>query len=219
MTNGDEQTPTSEYSNNIELSCPTPNDDHHIIWYQNTNRNAPSPTSPLPARLDAPRQNGSDANEIVQWTSNFGTLHEIDETIAAATPKDLSFASQLTKSPCVESLPNRLQQTIDQSTINKSTLNPKSASSPKSFQEDFVTNLHVYLLKDPLSTERLVQIFFAEIHDYWPILHAPTFEIANASPVLLGAMILLAYLAEGEADHIGLASLVFNATNGVLQVR
>jgi hypothetical protein len=57
-------------------------------------------------------------------------------------------------------------------------------------------------------TGRLVQTFFGEIHPYWPILHAPTFEAQSASDLLLGAMVMLAKWITGKEDHVEMASVV-----------
>ncbi len=61
------------------------------------------------------------------------------------------------------------------------------------------------------TTRRLVEVYFARVHPYWPILHAPTFNIDDASHVLLSSMIMLSNWIEGGSDHGALAPLLFEA--------
>jgi hypothetical protein len=70
------------------------------------------------------------------------------------------------------------------------------------------STLSTWIRQDVTQTRRLVQIFFAEIHRYWPILHAPTFELQNASDLLLGAILMLSSWITGTDDHVELASAV-----------
>jgi hypothetical protein len=71
--------------------------------------------------------------------------------------------------------------------------------------------LHALLYHDPTALRELVDIFFSEIHPYWPILHVPTFEIGIASDTLLGSMVMLASWIIGRNEHLDLAPLVFDA--------
>jgi hypothetical protein len=57
--------------------------------------------------------------------------------------------------------------------------------------------------------KHLVEVYFAKVHSYWPILHAPTFNTDKASRVLLGSMLVLARLVEGESGHASLGTAVF----------
>ncbi|KAK4118843.1 hypothetical protein N657DRAFT_694102 [Parathielavia appendiculata] len=68
--------------------------------------------------------------------------------------------------------------------------------------------LHALVRQDVPNSRHLVQIYFAEIHPYWPILHVPTFELENASDLLLGAMLMLSRWIAGREDHVQMASVV-----------
>ena len=94
-----------------------------------------------------------------------------------------------------------------------------SRASSKLSREDQIPDLHSYLNQESLGTGRLVQTYFAEFHPYWPILHGPSFDIENASHLLLGSVILLASWLEGRQDHRKLAPLVFDAITATLLVR
>lgn len=74
--------------------------------------------------------------------------------------------------------------------------------------------LHALLHHDHAVLQDLVQIFFSEIHPYWPILHVPTFEIGIASEPLLGSMVMLASWVVGRQEHLELAPLVFDEVTG-----
>lgn len=82
-----------------------------------------------------------------------------------------------------------------------------------------MTDLDSGLNKESPSIKRLIQGYFADVHPYWPILHAPTFDTANASHILLASMVVLASWLEGELDHTNLAPLVFEAVTATLLVR
>ncbi|KAI1497298.1 fungal-specific transcription factor domain-containing protein [Biscogniauxia marginata] len=63
------------------------------------------------------------------------------------------------------------------------------------------------------STKRLVGVFFSEIHQYWPILHTPSFDMETVSEALLGAIIMLASWLEDGPEHKQLVPLVFDAAS------
>ncbi|GAB1311574.1 hypothetical protein MFIFM68171_01784 [Madurella fahalii] len=68
--------------------------------------------------------------------------------------------------------------------------------------------LRTLIRQDLAKAHDLVQIFFVEVHPYWPILHAPTFELRDASDLLLGAMLLLSSWVAGRHDYPEIASTV-----------
>ncbi|PQE23456.1 Transcription factor protein [Rutstroemia sp. NJR-2017a BBW] len=86
---------------------------------------------------------------------------------------------------------------------------PESRSSG-SFEQDHVVDLRRYLSQNSAHVENLLRLYFTDLHPYWPILHAPTFDPRSASPVLVGSMVLLASWLKGDPDHVKLASLVFD---------
>jgi hypothetical protein len=119
-------------------------------------------------------------------------LHTIDPTI-----------KQWMSEPCLE---------IERIELSMSTFtsdSPESRSSG-SFEQDHIVDLRRYLNQNSAHVEKLLRLYFRDLHPYWPLLHAPTFDPRSASPVLVGSMVLLASWLEGDPDHVKLASLVFD---------
>jgi len=83
---------------------------------------------------------------------------------------------------------------------------------------DSSTLLSAYVDKESPNTQRLVQKYFAKIHSYWPILHAPTFILGSVSHVLLGSMVALAGWFDGEPDHAKIANLVIAVISATVPV-
>ncbi|KAK4198768.1 fungal-specific transcription factor domain-containing protein [Triangularia verruculosa] len=54
---------------------------------------------------------------------------------------------------------------------------------------------------DEPTTYFLLEIYFTEIHPYWPILHVSTFNIGTASELLLGSVLALASWITGREEH------------------
>ncbi|KAM7210846.1 zinc finger protein zas1 [Rhypophila decipiens] len=71
-------------------------------------------------------------------------------------------------------------------------------------------DLHSLLSRNPKVTRDLVQVFFAQVHPYWPILHISTFKTKSADKLLLGSMIMLSSWAVGRTEHLELAPQVFD---------
>ncbi|KAL2130329.1 hypothetical protein VTI74DRAFT_6580 [Chaetomium olivicolor] len=69
--------------------------------------------------------------------------------------------------------------------------------------------LHYLVHHDDAALRDLVQIFFTEIHPYWPLLHVPTFVTEMASDMLLGSMLMLSSWVIGRQEHLKLAPIVF----------
>jgi hypothetical protein len=80
--------------------------------------------------------------------------------------------------------------------------------SPGRKHGDTNQTLGTWIRRDLPTTTHLVQVFFAEIHPYWPILHVSTFEAAHASDMLLGAMLMLSSWITGGQVHVEIAPLV-----------
>lgn len=119
----------------------------------------------------------------------------------------------------VEPLFNASQHNVDQNDKTALSSTSQLSAFSRSFDEDQITDLHSCLIKESLNIRKLIQVYFAEIHPYWPILHAPTFDTENAPHVLLGSMIMLVSWLKGELDHMKLASLVFDAVNATLLIQ
>ena len=93
-----------------------------------------------------------------------------------------------------------------------------SSKSTRSSVADHITDLQNALDRDSLSSKQLIEAFFSAIHPHWPILHAPTFKIQDASHVLLGSMLMLAGWLQDQSDHMKLAPLVLDAVTATLIV-
>ncbi|KAK6953315.1 hypothetical protein Daesc_005617 [Daldinia eschscholtzii] len=97
-----------------------------------------------------------------------------------------------------------------------STTQPQAASEPPVSVE--ATDLQNYLYVNSPNTRRLVELFFREIHPYWAILHAPTFELEKSPPVLVASMVILASWLEKGPDHEKLAQIVFDEVSRIRMV-
>ncbi|KAI2471089.1 hypothetical protein F4781DRAFT_142270 [Annulohypoxylon bovei var. microspora] len=78
-----------------------------------------------------------------------------------------------------------------------------------------VADLQASIDRTSPETQRLIQLFFAEIDPYWPILHAATFKLEETPTTLLASMIMLASWIEGGLLHHKLAPLIFEEVNRI----
>lgn len=85
---------------------------------------------------------------------------------------------------------------------------PTTPASPGREHSHSNQTLHTLTRQDLAKTRDLVEIFFSEIHPFWPILHVPTFELDTASDLLLGAMLMLSSWVMGRQDHSEIAPTV-----------
>ncbi|KAI1075200.1 fungal-specific transcription factor domain-containing protein [Whalleya microplaca] len=88
-----------------------------------------------------------------------------------------------------------------------------SESTPPSSvqnQRDHGMNLKHYIKRESATTDRLVALYFMEVHPYWPFLHAPTFNTRDVPDLLFASMAILVSCLEGEHDNPNLTSLVFD---------
>ncbi|KAI8634026.1 fungal-specific transcription factor domain-containing protein [Xylariaceae sp. FL1651] len=81
---------------------------------------------------------------------------------------------------------------------------------PHSSEAETVTSYYVLLREDWANTRRLVNIFFTQIHQYWPLFHEPTFQIDAAPDILLASIVMLASLFANGHVHQQLSSLLFD---------
>jgi hypothetical protein len=137
-----------------------------------------------------------------------GTNADLSTAIAS---NDTSFLLH-TIDPTVKQWMNEPRLEIEQIDPSMSTFTSDSLESRStgSFEQDHVVDLRRYLNQNPARVEKLLRVYFTDLHPYWPVLHAPTFDPRSASPVLLGSMVMLASWLEGDPDHVKLASLVFD---------
>ncbi|XXH01298.1 hypothetical protein Hte_007654 [Hypoxylon texense] len=89
---------------------------------------------------------------------------------------------------------------------------PATVESPESAA---LAKINAILNRCLLTTRRLVDMFFAEIHPYWAILHAPTFQVLDTPSVLIGSMVMLASWLENGAEHRELAPVLFEEVNQI----
>lgn len=92
-----------------------------------------------------------------------------------------------------------------------STFASQSPLSSSSSEQDYLSELRRTLNEDHLHMHKLLEVYFAKIHTSWPILHAPTFNPQKISPILLGSMLMLANLLDGDTKHTKIALVVFEA--------
>ena len=210
MVNGNDQMLTNEID---EMSAVLANNDRQQPWFQDT-WSLPFPPAPLNTSFSSDLHAGG----LAQSATDPDERGRIDGAFSAAAPEDTSFLPAA-NGPQVEGFSSASSHDVDQGDRTVSSLASQSPAYSRSFQEDHATGLHDSLNKESVATMRLIQLYFAEVHPYWPILHAPTFDTANASHVLLGSMILLTSWLEGELDHVKLAPLVFDAVTAALLVR
>ena len=176
--------------------------------------------------LTAPGLNASFPSDLgmmnaagfTQWTGDPNEQGRGAGITSAATPDFIPFslpASNLGLSDLSRASP----QNMDQGVSTATSLSSQSPISSKLSPQDHLPDLRSYLNQESLGAGRRVQIYFAEFHPSWPILHAPTFDIENVSQPLLASMVMLASWLEGRQDHMNLAPLVFDAVTATLMVR
>ena len=216
MMNGNDQMLTNEINDINEMSTVFPSNDRQQSWFkpvQDTWSLAFPPTG-----LNAIFPSDMNAGSFIQGTVDPAEQRCFEGAFSASAPEGSPFLLPGTNDPQAERLSSASRHDVDQGDGTASSLASQSLASSRSSQEENVIDLHSCLNKESLATKRLIQVYFAEIHPYWPILHAPTFDTANASHVLLGSMIMLASWLEGEPDHMKLAPLVFDAVIATLLV-
>ncbi|KAK4654995.1 hypothetical protein QC762_405630 [Podospora pseudocomata] len=103
--------------------------------------------------------------------------------------------------------------------LNEAVHQPKHSSSapltpPTSLSSDASqfnsTPLRVLLQNiDEATTYFLLEVFFTEVHQYWPILHVSTFNIGTVSDLLLGSILTLGSWITGREEHKTLIPAVY----------
>jgi hypothetical protein len=197
-----------------EISPVQPNGGLQQSWFQD------DWSLPLLPVANAPFLGNLNAGLFTQWAVNPSEQGHIEGALPSATFEDNSFLFQTNSSPRVEKSSNASWYDVDQlGGGTASSLVTQSPASSRSPQEIPVSDLHGYLNKDTPANARLIQTYFAELHQYWPILHAPSFDTTKVPDVLLGSIVMLASWLEGELAHMELAPLVFDAVTANLLVR
>ena len=211
---GDDRTLTNEIHERHKMNTVLDSNDRPQPWFPSQE------TWSLPAtRLNASLSSSLNADNPVQWVVNLGERGRVREAIPAAAPEDTIFSLPASGNRRVQCLSSASWHDVGQCDRTVSSLASQSLPESRNSPDDGLTDLYICIDKESAATKRLIRLYFAEIHPYWPLLHAPTFDIDPnpASYVLLGSMILLASWLEGGSTHAKLAPLVFDAvTEAVL---
>ncbi len=198
-----------------EINTLLPGGDSEQSWFQP----AQDPWSlPFPATgLNASFPTVLDVGGLVHWTGGPSTPVTVPEDTSVLSSATRGGFSRNERLPGGQA-PHDVYQ-IDRTASLQASETPTSSST--SSQEGHVTDLYSCLNRASPVTQRLLEVYFSDIHPYWPILHAPTFHTceASASHVLLGSMIMLASWLEGGHEHTKLAPPVFDAVTATLLVR
>ncbi|KAI1087330.1 hypothetical protein F5B19DRAFT_475971 [Rostrohypoxylon terebratum] len=104
--------------------------------------------------------------------------------------------------------------------LNSPQLTPPEASCQqrivsRSPESAVVADLEASIDRTLPEIRRLIQLFFAEIDPYWPILHSATFKLEETSTTLIASVVMLASWLEGGHEHHKLAPLIFEEVNQV----
>ncbi|GAW16506.1 hypothetical protein ANO14919_059350 [Xylariales sp. No.14919] len=148
-----------------------------------------------------------------EWATNIATLADsenIPNSLFSDTVMPVNTPEPAQTSQPLSLASESLADTVD-STPNERQLHTSSNSS---FGVDDPDHNLIGAHLSASEIQRLVQVYFARVHPYWPILHQSTFEIEQASKCLLSSIVLLAAYHEGNTDHGKLADAVFNAVTG-----
>jgi len=223
MINGSGQMLTSEISEMNDLSTVLPSNDRQQSWYQPVQGAWSLP--PFPGTgPNASFPSDLNSGGLAQWAMDPDERERVQGALSSAPTEDTFSSLPATVAPRVERWSCASQRDVNPSdrtasSLASQSLASQSPASSRSSQEDHVTELHSSFIKESLATKRLIQVYFEEVHPYWPLLHAPTFDIGNAPHILVGSMIVLANWLEGELDHMKLAPLVFDAVTATVLVR
>ncbi|KAK6593568.1 hypothetical protein H4I95_11357 [Botrytis cinerea] len=106
---------------------------------------------------------------------------------------------------------NAMHYDAESSDMTRSKLSSQSPLSSLSSEQDHLSKLRRTLNQDQDHLSHLLEVYFTKIHPSWPVLHAPTFNFQNVSPILLGSMLTLANWLDGSQRHEQLASDIFEA--------
>ncbi|KAK4175077.1 fungal-specific transcription factor domain-containing protein [Triangularia setosa] len=71
---------------------------------------------------------------------------------------------------------------------------------------------------DESATYFLLEVFFTELHPYWPILHVSTFNITTVSDLLLGSILALGSWVSGREEHKTLVPAVYKEALAATEV-
>lgn len=193
-----------------------PTNDNHSIqksdssqpWFQFGN-----PTSPVPlysnSALDLLFSTEVTPNGVLPWSQHPIEGRSLTDLFPMPLSDNTSNPMHTFNDPLKPWIdPTRYDgESSDKTMSTIASLSPLSSSS--SPEQGHLSELCKTLSQDSVRMIKLLEVYFTEIHPSWPILHAPTFNPQNASPILLGSMLVLAKWLDSDASHEKLASVVF----------
>jgi len=223
--NANNQMITTDIGNMNEITDIPPNNDGQQAWVALAEDSWLAPFST--AGFDATFPSVLSATGFEQWPVYTVTGPQNPDTFAASTAADDAFMIATSTGPQIERLESTARADVEPHyRIESSTAAQSPASSSRSRKSsiadhiaDHIADLENSLTRDSQATKQLVQVFFSAIHPHWPILHAPTFMIEDASHHLLGSMLMLASWLQDRSDHVKLAPLVFDTVTATLLVQ
>lgn len=217
--NGDGHS-TTDIGNINEITNLLPNnDDGQQTWFSSAQDSwsVPFPTAGFGATFPSVLSGNG-----LEWPVYTVTSAQAPDAFAALTSADTAFMLPTATNPPIERTESTGWNVEPHCRTESSTAAQSSASSsrsPESSVADHMADLQNGLTRDSQATKQLIQVFFAAIHPHWPILHAPTFKIEDASHDLLGSMLMLASWLQDLPDHVELTPLVIDAVTATLLVR
>ncbi|KAI5920578.1 fungal-specific transcription factor domain-containing protein [Camillea tinctor] len=163
-----------------------------------------------------------DTESSVHISSEFNVPHPDHSFSTSTYPSSNDSVAMLGDSPLTSvSSNNNHSETAHQKSGNARnvwdspnqdiTMGQNECAAP--FQETHDTTPRGTFNRGSPATERLVGLFFSEIHQFWPILHKPSFDLRTASDTLLVSIVMLSSWLESGSEHKQLAPLVFNASS------
>lgn len=219
--NAHDQMTTTDFGNMNETTNVLPNNDGQQTWFSPAQDSWSVPFST--AGFDGKFPSVLSGNGLEQWPVYTVTSAQAPDAFAALTTADAAFMLPTTTGSQIERLEGTVWADVEPLYRTESSSAAQSSASPskptKSSIADRIADLQNGLTRDSQATKQLVQVFFSAIHPHWPILHAPTFKIEDASHDLLGSMLMLASWLQDLSDHVELAPLVFDAVTATLLVR
>ncbi|KAL7619791.1 hypothetical protein AAE478_010334 [Parahypoxylon ruwenzoriense] len=163
--------------------------------------------------------NPTDFNSEYQMQDSLDPISYLPPSLSSVTIDDSPGTSSNNNANGVETSsrdPSNRVHKPPQSASPSTTQQQTTFSSPESGS---AVDLHTIFDRGSPTTTRLIDLFFSEIHQYWPILHAPTFERESSPTILLASMVMLASWLESGPEHQKLASVVLDEVARAQMVR
>ncbi|KAL9581047.1 MAG: hypothetical protein Q9212_004136, partial [Teloschistes hypoglaucus] len=184
--------------------------DHPQTWLQD-GQNLWFPQFPASSGLNAPLLSDASGFGPEQWPIGHAEGTQMGQ-VSVSFAEHEAFPMS-TVNPTIVDLP-----ALDRGLKTPSYSGSESPKPTSPLQSDQAKSLSEYLQREPMVTKRLLQLYFAQVHPHWPILHAPISNAAETSDVLIGAMTILALVIESNSEHVKLASMVIANLEQVLHV-